>query len=108
LCKNVTRAFANYAAPAFTAAAPVTAGSNRIFQALPIAIRPAILNVRCSAADKSERRPSLIRKKGLWVYTGEIPPGYDILQAINEKREERMRLSEQEKDKTPAKADAAG
>jgi hypothetical protein len=63
---------------------------------------------RCSAADKSERRPSLIRKKGLWVYTGEIPPGYDILQAINEKREERMRLSEQEKDKTPAKADAAG
>jgi AbrB family looped-hinge helix DNA binding protein len=37
------------------------------------------------------RRPSLIRKGSFWVHTGEIPHGYDILKAIDEDREERMR-----------------
>jgi AbrB family looped-hinge helix DNA binding protein len=39
----------------------------------------------------AHRRPSLIRKGGFLVHTGEIPPGYDILKAIDEDREERMR-----------------
>jgi AbrB family looped-hinge helix DNA binding protein len=37
------------------------------------------------------RRPSLIKKGSFWVHTGEIPLGYDILKAIEEDREERMR-----------------
>jgi AbrB family looped-hinge helix DNA binding protein len=39
----------------------------------------------------ADRRPSLIRKGSFLVHTGEIPPGYDILRAIDEDREERMR-----------------
>jgi AbrB family looped-hinge helix DNA binding protein len=39
----------------------------------------------------ADRRPSLIRKGSFWVHTGELPPGYDILGAIDEDREERMR-----------------
>jgi AbrB family looped-hinge helix DNA binding protein len=38
-----------------------------------------------------DQRPSLIKKGGFLVYTGEIPPGYDILKAIDEDRDERMR-----------------
>jgi AbrB family looped-hinge helix DNA binding protein len=37
------------------------------------------------------RKPSLIRKGSFLVYAGEIPAGYDILKAIDEDREERMR-----------------
>ena len=37
------------------------------------------------------RRPSLVKKGSFWVHTGEVPPGYDILKAIDEDREERMR-----------------
>ena len=37
------------------------------------------------------RRPSLVRKGSFLVHTGEIPAGYDILKAIDEDREERMR-----------------
>jgi AbrB family looped-hinge helix DNA binding protein len=37
------------------------------------------------------RRPSLVRKGSFLVHTGEIPPSYDILKAIDEDREERMR-----------------
>jgi AbrB family looped-hinge helix DNA binding protein len=36
----------------------------------------------------SDRRPSLIRKGRFWVHTGEIPPGYDILKAIENDRGE--------------------
>ena len=39
----------------------------------------------------THQRPSLVKKGGFWVYTGEIPQGYDILRAIDEDREERMR-----------------
>jgi AbrB family looped-hinge helix DNA binding protein len=38
-----------------------------------------------------DRRPSLVKKGSFWVHTGEIPPGYDILKAVDEDREERMR-----------------
>jgi len=37
------------------------------------------------------RRPSLVKKGSFWVHTGELPPGYDILKAIDEDREERTR-----------------
>ncbi len=37
------------------------------------------------------RRLSLVKKGSFWVHTGEVPPGYDILKAIDEDREERMR-----------------
>ena len=39
----------------------------------------------------ADRRPSLVKKGSFWVHTGELPPGYDILKAIDEDREERMR-----------------
>jgi AbrB family looped-hinge helix DNA binding protein len=38
-----------------------------------------------------DRRPSLIKKGSFWIYAGEIPAGYDILKAIDDDREERMR-----------------
>ena len=38
-----------------------------------------------------DRRPSLVKKGRFWVHTGEIPPGYDILKAVDDDREERMR-----------------
>jgi AbrB family looped-hinge helix DNA binding protein len=37
------------------------------------------------------RRPSLIKKGSFLVHTGEVPPGYDILKAIDDDREEQMR-----------------
>jgi bifunctional DNA-binding transcriptional regulator/antitoxin component of YhaV-PrlF toxin-antitoxin module len=37
------------------------------------------------------RRPSLVRKGRFLVHTGEIPAGYDIINAIDEDRDERMR-----------------
>jgi AbrB family looped-hinge helix DNA binding protein len=39
----------------------------------------------------AERRPSLVKKQGLWVHTGKVPPGFDIAQAIRDDREERIR-----------------
>ena len=39
----------------------------------------------------ADQKPSLIKKGRFWVHTGELPPGYDILKAIDEDREERMR-----------------
>jgi AbrB family looped-hinge helix DNA binding protein len=38
-----------------------------------------------------EREPSMVKKDGLWVYTGKVPPGFDIVQAIRDDREERIR-----------------
>jgi len=37
------------------------------------------------------QKPSLVKKGRFWVHTGEIPPGYDILRAIDDDREDRMR-----------------
>jgi len=36
----------------------------------------------------------LIKKGSFWVHAGEIPKGYDILKAIAEEREERMRRAQ--------------
>jgi AbrB family looped-hinge helix DNA binding protein len=57
------------------------AGSDLEIQETPdgVVLRPA------------ERRPSMIRKGSFWVHTGELPKGYDILKAIDEDREERIR-----------------
>ena len=38
-----------------------------------------------------EQRPALLKKDGFWVYTGELPPGFDVRRAIEDDREERMR-----------------
>ena len=38
-----------------------------------------------------EQKPSLVKEGRFWVHTGDLPPGYDILKAIDEDREERMR-----------------
>jgi AbrB family looped-hinge helix DNA binding protein len=37
------------------------------------------------------QRPSLIKKQGLWVHTGKVPPGFDLVQAVRDDREERIR-----------------
>ena len=29
-----------------------------------------------------ERRPSMVKKQGLWVHTGKLPPGFGTVQAI--------------------------
>lgn len=39
----------------------------------------------------AQLEPSMIEKHGMWIHTGKIPAGYDILKAIDEDREERMR-----------------
>lgn len=39
----------------------------------------------------AEHRPSMVKKDGLWVHTGKVPPGFDIVQAIRDDREERIR-----------------
>jgi len=38
-----------------------------------------------------EHGPSMIKKQGLWVHTGKVPPGFDVVQAIRDDREERIR-----------------
>jgi AbrB family looped-hinge helix DNA binding protein len=37
----------------------------------------------------ADRRPSMVKKGSFWVHTGELPPGYDMLKAIDDDREER-------------------
>lgn len=39
----------------------------------------------------AEQRPSLVKKQGLWVYTGELPSGFDIVKAVRDDREDRIR-----------------
>ncbi len=38
-----------------------------------------------------EARPSMVKKQGLWVHTGKVPPGFDVLQAVRDDREDRIR-----------------
>ncbi|MBL8234087.1 MAG: AbrB/MazE/SpoVT family DNA-binding domain-containing protein [Bryobacterales bacterium] len=38
-----------------------------------------------------EHRPSMVKKQGLWVHTGKVAPGFDIVQAIRDARDERIR-----------------
>jgi AbrB family looped-hinge helix DNA binding protein len=37
------------------------------------------------------RRPSMVKKDGLWIHTGKVPPGFDAVQAIRDDREDRIR-----------------
>jgi AbrB family looped-hinge helix DNA binding protein len=39
----------------------------------------------------AKRRPSIIKKQGLWVHTGKMPRGFDSVRAIRDDREERIR-----------------
>jgi hypothetical protein len=34
---------------------------------------------------------AVVKKQGLWVHIGKLPPGYDIVHAIREDREDRIR-----------------
>ncbi len=36
-------------------------------------------------------RPSMVKKDGLWVHTVKLPRGFDIVQAIRDDRDDRMR-----------------
>jgi AbrB family looped-hinge helix DNA binding protein len=38
-----------------------------------------------------EHQPSMIKKKGLWVHKGKLPEGFNVLNAIRDDREERIR-----------------
>lgn len=38
-----------------------------------------------------EVRPSMIKKRGLWVHTGQLPPRFDVVQAVKDDREDRIR-----------------
>jgi AbrB family looped-hinge helix DNA binding protein len=39
----------------------------------------------------AEQQPSVVKKQGLWVYTGKLPPGFDSVKAIRDDREDRIR-----------------
>ena len=36
-------------------------------------------------------KPSLVKEGDDWVHLGELPPGFDVLNALEDDREERMR-----------------
>jgi bifunctional DNA-binding transcriptional regulator/antitoxin component of YhaV-PrlF toxin-antitoxin module len=36
-------------------------------------------------------RPSLVKKGSFWTHTGELPPSFEMLKAIDEDREEQTR-----------------
>lgn len=38
-----------------------------------------------------EAEPSMVKEGETWVFTGKLPPGYDILRAVDDDREERIR-----------------
>jgi AbrB family looped-hinge helix DNA binding protein len=38
-----------------------------------------------------DRRPSMVKKQGLWVHTAKLPPAFDLVHAIREDREDRIR-----------------
>ncbi len=38
-----------------------------------------------------ESRPSLVKKGGLLVFTGKVPPRFDAVEAIRDDREDRIR-----------------
>ncbi len=41
--------------------------------------------------NRVEPEPTLIRKQGVLVHTGKLPPGFDDLHLVEEEREARMR-----------------
>ena len=38
-----------------------------------------------------EAESSMVKKDGMWVFTGTLPPGFDILRAVDDDREARIR-----------------
>jgi AbrB family looped-hinge helix DNA binding protein len=40
----------------------------------------------------AHRKPAMVKRGKFLVYCGEIPTGYDIVRAIDDEREDRMRL----------------
>ena len=40
---------------------------------------------------QTEQEPSMIKKNGMWVHTGKVPAGFDVVEAIREDREDRLR-----------------
>lgn len=38
-----------------------------------------------------EQRPAMVKKDGLWVHTGKMPTGFDVVQSIRDDREDRIR-----------------
>jgi AbrB family looped-hinge helix DNA binding protein len=38
-----------------------------------------------------EGRSSMVKKHGLWVHTGKVPPAFDLVQAVRDDREDRIR-----------------
>jgi AbrB family looped-hinge helix DNA binding protein len=38
-----------------------------------------------------EERSAMVKKRGLWVFTGKVPPGWDPVKAVEDAREERIR-----------------
>ena len=36
-------------------------------------------------------RASMIKKDGLWVHTGKVPPEFDVVQSIRDDRDDRIR-----------------
>ncbi len=38
-----------------------------------------------------EAGTSMVKKDGLWVYTGKVPPGFDVVRAVEDDREARIR-----------------
>ena len=39
----------------------------------------------------ADRRPSMVKKDGLWIHIGKVPPRFDAVQAIRDDREDRIR-----------------
>jgi len=39
---------------------------------------------------QTEDEPSLMKRNGRWVFRGQLPEGYDVLQAVREMHEERI------------------
>ena len=38
-----------------------------------------------------EPEPSMVKKDGLWVYTGKVPPGFNVVRAVQDDRDARIR-----------------
>lgn len=38
-----------------------------------------------------EACPSMVKKQGLWVHTGDVPPRFDVIRAVRNDREDRIR-----------------
>lgn len=39
----------------------------------------------------ADRCPSMVKKDGLWIHTGKVPPRFDAVQAVRDDREDRIR-----------------